>query len=176
MGFFVAWLLRMTDAARLCHSERSEESRASDHPALRSIDPGLSDSMYRLCVSFVRVYTQQSRSGLGFFVAWLLRMTDAARPSVILNAVKNPEPPTTQRSGLSTHDSLIPCTDCESRLSGCKRGSRALPGILRRLAPQNDRRRSPWPPPRIGVRGKPAQARPSPPLNNWRIWPNSNKC
>ena len=63
-----------------CHSERSEESRASDHPALRSIDPGLSDSMYRLCISFVRVYTQQSRSGLGFFVASLLRMTDAARP------------------------------------------------------------------------------------------------
>ena len=36
--------------------------------------------MYRLCISFVRVYTQQSRSGLGFFVALLLRMTDAARP------------------------------------------------------------------------------------------------
>ena len=34
--------------ARLCHSERSEESRTSDHSALRSIDPGLSDSICRL--------------------------------------------------------------------------------------------------------------------------------
>ncbi len=74
--------------APLCHSEPfgyaqgklREESKASDHSALRSTDPGFSVSMHSLWVSFVRMYTLYSHNGLGFFVASLLRMTEAARP------------------------------------------------------------------------------------------------
>ena len=65
------------------------------------------------------------------------------RVSVILNAVKNPEPPTTQRSGLPTYDSPIPRTDCVSRLSDVNVVGVQWLGILRRFTPQNDRRRAP---------------------------------
>ena len=80
---------------------------------------------------------------------WILRrftpQNDMGRraPSVILNGVKNPERLTAQRSGLSTQDSPVLCTTRESRLSECKRSSRALLWILRRFTPQNDRRRAP---------------------------------
>ena len=57
--------------------------------------------------------------------------------------MKNPERLTAQRSGLSTQDSPILCAACETRLSECKRSSRALLWILRRFTPQNDRRRAP---------------------------------
>ena len=50
-------LVKATEESGLCHSERSEESRASDHSALRSTHIRLSDSTYSLCVSFVRMYT-----------------------------------------------------------------------------------------------------------------------
>ena len=43
------------DIASVCHSERSEESRASDHPALRSIHIELSVPTCRLGVSLVRM-------------------------------------------------------------------------------------------------------------------------
>ena len=49
--------------ARLCHCEPfgysqgklREESRTSDHPALRFTDPGFSGSMYSLWALFVRM-------------------------------------------------------------------------------------------------------------------------
>ena len=55
----------MTNTAPLCHSEPfgyaqgklREESKVSNHSALRSTHIGLSDSMGRLRVSFVRMYT-----------------------------------------------------------------------------------------------------------------------
>ena len=48
--------VRKTDAAPSCHSERSEESKASDHSALRSTHILLSVSTYSQWVSFVRMY------------------------------------------------------------------------------------------------------------------------
>ena len=70
LGFFVASLLRMTAAARLCHSEPfgyaqgklREESKASGRSAFRSTQRGPTDSMCRTRVSFVRMYTQHSRT------------------------------------------------------------------------------------------------------------------
>ena len=62
---------------RPCHSERSEESRASDHSALRS-----TQGILRVGVLPANLDCQDASAAvkhcLGFFVVSLLRMTDAA--------------------------------------------------------------------------------------------------
>ena len=82
----------------LCHSERSEESRASDSLSAQVYPQGI----LRVGVLPANLDCQDASAAvkhcLGFFVVALLRMTN--RNSVILNAVKNPEPQITQRSGL----------------------------------------------------------------------------
>ena len=67
----------MTATVRLCHSERSEESRASDHSALRS-----TQGILRVGVLPANLDCQDASAAvkhcLGFFVAALLKMTNAA--------------------------------------------------------------------------------------------------
>ena len=126
------WILRrftpQNDRRRrpFCHSERSEESRASDRLSAQVYPPGI----LLFHVQPVSLVCQNASAAAEHWL-WILRrftpQNDRRRaPSVILNGVKNPERPTAQRSGLSTRDSPILCTTRESRLSECKRSSRAL--------------------------------------------------
>ena len=103
--------------APLCHSERSEESK-SLRPLSAQVYPHRSLRFY---VQPVSLACQDVYVAFAQWLGILRRFTPqndmGARPSVILNAVKNPRPPTTQRSGLSTQDSPILCAACESRFT-----------------------------------------------------------
>ncbi len=120
-----------------------EESKASDHSAFKSTQRGPTDSMCRTRVSFVRMQTQHSHNGFGFFVASLLRMTAAAR---LCHSERSEESRAVRPLSVQVYPSRANRFYVQDTSLVCQDANVAVAqwlGILRRFTPQNDSRRAP---------------------------------